>query len=635
MVVAFHAGLPVPGGFVGVDVFFVISGFVITKMLQREWTHTGRIRFGTFYLKRFKRLTPALAVMVAFTMVISAFIMFPFGPQETAAKTGVGALLLSANFVIARTTTGYFAAAAETNPLLNTWSLSVEEQFYIIFPALIALGWALALRRGVLRFSPVFMVGSVTIVSFALSVASATGVTFRESDMLLGFYSPFTRAWEFSVGALLALILTTINARLSNRIMTATGVAGVALLGASLWVITGSTPFPGPWTLMPVTGTLLLLFAGTQRNKISDALSVGPMVRVGDWSYSIYLWHWPFIVFAIYLWPFTPYMAVIAALVSLVPALASYKWIEQPLRVLPTPSRAEVTKLIAITLIPPLILSALLGLTAKFYWQPQYTSGEVSGRYTGDSNAPDIWKYFQDPYFPCDSLDFLYPDILGASDKASKCSQSKPGIPVSVAVVGDSHAAHLFFGLAESLPKKNVAFFMFPLDNPTTGSDGMDSVIESIVDDESIQTVILNGFWSSFNYENLERPLAGTLNSLAAAGKSVFIADDIPFYPFYADTCNHGISPLIPAARCTQSSEHFAQEYATYYPQLQATANQVPGVRLLNTAKYFCDERNCKMTNDSALLYVDDDHLNHQGSKFVIERLLAEYPDFRNAVSAR
>ena len=141
MVVAFHAGLPFPGGFVGVDVFFVISGFVITGMVLRERRATGRIRFGQFYLRRFKRLTPALALVVAVTVTASAAVLSPLGTQQTAAKTGIGAMLLAANVVIARTTGGYFDADAATNPLLHTWTLSVEEQFYLAFPALIALGW--------------------------------------------------------------------------------------------------------------------------------------------------------------------------------------------------------------------------------------------------------------------------------------------------------------------------------------------------------------------------------------------------------------------------------------------------------------------------------------------------------------
>lgn len=289
MVVAFHAGLPVPGGFVGVDIFFVISGFVITAMLHREWQQTGRISFRQFYLRRFKLLTPALALMLAVTMLISILVLQPFGQQQTAAMTAIGAMLLVGNFIIVRTTGGYFDAPADTNPLLNTWSLSVEEQFYLVFPALITLGWMLARRHGLLRFSPIAIVSGVAIVSFAVALAgSQEELTLRGSNIVLGFYSPFTRAWEFAVGALLALALTQSNG-LNQRLLTGSGLVGAAMLVASLWLITDATPFPGPWTLVPVVGTLLLLLAGSHRNNYSTrALSNKPLVRIGDWSYSIY-----------------------------------------------------------------------------------------------------------------------------------------------------------------------------------------------------------------------------------------------------------------------------------------------------------------------------------------------------------
>jgi len=196
MVVAFHAGLPVPGGFVGVDVFFVMSGFVITAMLHRERIKTGRILFRQFYLNRFKRLTPALALVVAATMVASAAMLPPFGSQTVAAMTGIGAMLLVANFVIVRTTGGYFAPEAETNPLLNTWSLSVEEQFYLVFPMVIALGWYIAQRSIKFRAAPFLIVSGLAVLSFGLALAGSLGWTFRGSETVLGFYSPFTRAWN-------------------------------------------------------------------------------------------------------------------------------------------------------------------------------------------------------------------------------------------------------------------------------------------------------------------------------------------------------------------------------------------------------------------------------------------------------
>ncbi len=160
-VVVYHAGLPLPGGFVGVDIFFVISGFVITSMLHREWLSSSRINFGRFYWRRFKRLTPALALVVVVTVLLSALLLSPMGPQQNAALTGLGSIALVANFVIASTTSGYFDAAAETNPLLNTWSLSVEEQFYVFFPSFLVFGWYLARRKAWLRSSPLVIVAVV------------------------------------------------------------------------------------------------------------------------------------------------------------------------------------------------------------------------------------------------------------------------------------------------------------------------------------------------------------------------------------------------------------------------------------------------------------------------------------------
>ena len=358
VVIAFHAGLPVPGGFVGVDIFFVISGFVITAMLMREWAASGRIAFGSFYLRRFRRLTPALALMVSVTMIGSAFLLSPLGPQETAAQTGIGAMLLAANAVIAATTGGYFDARAEINPLLNTWSLSVEEQFYLVFPALLALGWVLARGRG--RQVPAFAIVTVVAVgSFALTLLPS-------ASPWLGFYSPFTRAWEFAIGALLALAAVRIR---SMALASVIAVVGLAAVVASLWLIDGRTPFPGPWTLLPTVGALLLILAGSHAaNPVSRALGWRPFVAVGDTSYSLYLWHWPVIVFAAVLWPDQPWVLVAAAVVSIVPAVASYRFVEQPIRL----SRGHPAILVVATLIPPLALAGgLWWASANGMWSPR------------------------------------------------------------------------------------------------------------------------------------------------------------------------------------------------------------------------------------------------------------------------
>lgn len=386
MVVAFHAGLPTPGGFVGVDVFFVVSGFVITAMLFREQNKTGRIEFGRFYLRRFRRLTPALALMIAVTVVMSSVLLSPLGVQQTAAITGIGAMLLIANAAIARLTGGYFDADAEANPFLHTWSLSVEEQFYLVFPALIALGWYLARRRKGWRAAPALLLTTVAAISFCLACVGPTILSLLQLhaspffrpyipvvQAALGFYSPLTRSWEFGAGALLALALTTTAVK-PARVTFALGLVGVGALGASLWIISPATPFPSAWTLIPVAGTVLLLAAGSSEscsNPVTRALSSAHLVKIGDWSYSIYLWHWPFIVFAKALWPGNPFALLAAAILSVIPAIASYYWVETPIRNLQHLRGLRLVRIVLTTVFVPVILaSSLFYFASVGYWSP-------------------------------------------------------------------------------------------------------------------------------------------------------------------------------------------------------------------------------------------------------------------------
>ena len=255
--------------------------------------------------------------------------------------------------------------------MLNTWSLSVEEQFYLVFPAILLIGWLIGRRTRRPTIAPVVVVGLVGVISLALALAGSMGPAIPlMPEVLVGFYGPATRAWEFAVGALLALggaKLAVSSARLALPL----AVAGAGMLVASLWLITGATPFPGVWTLLPVLGTLLLLAAGTGDTVVARALASGPMVAIGDRSYSIYLWHWPFIVFAELLWPGSSLVLLAAAVLSLIPAYASYRWVEQPIRTLPHDSGFPLARLVAVTVIPPLALAGTLGLAASHgFWNP-------------------------------------------------------------------------------------------------------------------------------------------------------------------------------------------------------------------------------------------------------------------------
>jgi peptidoglycan/LPS O-acetylase OafA/YrhL len=436
-VVAFHAGLPIPGGFVGVDVFFVISGFVITLMLRREWLTSGRIRLRHFYKRRFLRLAPAMSLMICFTLIISAFALSPFGFQTRVAQTAIGAEFSVANFVIAFTTGGYFDLIAAVNPLLHTWSLSVEEQFYLVFPAVILIAWILARKYSRLAHLPITVLGIGVLISFGLTMLSTTGWTPRYGASLLGFYSPATRAWEFGVGAMLALSLAVVL-KLGTRMRTTLGIVGALALLASFWLITENTPFPGPWTLLPVCATLAVIISGTGcETPVARMLSTRPMIKIGDWSYSIYLWHWPLIVFAGVIWPKFPQIALCAAIVSFAPAIASYVWLETPIRRLRGVSRPRLLLIISVTVIPPIALA--IGL--QFGSQHGWGNSRIQAALATSSNPGSG--------LPSDCMSSLtIKGLTPAYLESCVFNAEAKGAPVYL--VGDSNAAMHFTGILQA-----------------------------------------------------------------------------------------------------------------------------------------------------------------------------------------
>ncbi len=349
-------------------------------MLMREWATHGRLSFRTFYFRRFLRLTPALALTVAVVAVISLALQNPFGAQQTAARTGLGAMLLSANFVIGHAAGDYFATDTTTNPLLNTWSLSVEEQFYLIFPALLAFGWILGRTKGrharsLSRPPVVVVVSLIAIGSFTLSMLWTYGSPFLSGltsyfggPESFAFYSPFSRAWEFAIGALLALRISRLKPR-SVGSATALGVGGAVLIGIAAFAIHDTSPFPGALAVVPVVGTALVLLAGAgQTSAVTRGLASRPMVAIGDTSYSWYLWHWPVIVFAALMFPRNPTILVVAAVLSLIPALLSYRLLEQPIRRLRPRSKPRALAVVIPTVAIPLALCTALLVGANGGW---------------------------------------------------------------------------------------------------------------------------------------------------------------------------------------------------------------------------------------------------------------------------
>jgi peptidoglycan/LPS O-acetylase OafA/YrhL len=330
VVVAFHAGLPVRGGFVGVDVFFVISGFVISAMLLRELESTGSLDFVAFYSRRARRILPALALVIVATVLASSILLSPLGSQQRTAALGSAASLFGANGALYKSSTTYFDASVSTYPLLHTWSLAVEEQFYLFFPGFLLLAWRFG-RRATSKLSArataAALLAGLAVVSFALSLRTT------HSNPKFAFYASPTRAWEFAVGALLAVMVPELG-RLHRRLALSLGAVGVAAIALSAGVTTSATPFPGTAALLPVLGAAGVLAGGTAAaGGASSLLSTKPAVWIGDLSYGWYLWHWPAIVFTRALWPSSPVWLLSAVgLLSILPAWLSARLLEDPIR---------------------------------------------------------------------------------------------------------------------------------------------------------------------------------------------------------------------------------------------------------------------------------------------------------------
>lgn len=610
-VIAYHAGLPIPGGFTGVDMFFVISGYVITEMLQRERHVSGTIKLKQFYVRRFKRLMPALAVMVTFTVIASSLLLSAQGPQQIAAQTGIGAMLFVGNVVIALTTSNYFDAPAEANPLLHTWSLSVEEQFYFIFPAILLAAWSFKKLRSSPHSAAIIVV-FVSAVSFGFASLGSRGYSYLLGDYawLAGFYSPFTRIWEFGAGALIALLGVKV-ARSSHQSVVL-GFIGAIMVTASLFAITATTPFPGPWTLLPVVGTVVLLIAGTSPNPTSSLLATPPFVKVGDWSYSLYLWHWPFIVFAIVIWPGSWAAPLAAAAVSFLPALLSYHMIEQKFRF--TTIRSNV-RFGLTTIGIPVGISAVILMSLNFSWVPNPQRDLTTEVYPGEIGFERIEAVHAQYGFPC--KDFNPPVFPGRPDEQITCAQSQPDSDIEIAVVGDSHAYVLYPGIIKAFPEANIAW-LDAKGVPETSNEKFTPILDYLNSQPSITTVILNAFWTLRGVN--QKQLTGTLNSLIMNGKTPIVTEGIPDFHFPPSRCKFKTALLL-EPECTISKSDFDANLQAYLPAIKASVKAIPGTVFAPTSDLFCADGQCSMVLDGTLSFADGNHVNSFGSAALAEQI--------------
>jgi peptidoglycan/LPS O-acetylase OafA/YrhL len=474
-VVAFHAfPAAMPGGFVGVDVFFVISGYLITSIITRQLA-AGNFSFVEFYAGRVRRLFPALTLVLAATALLGWAFFYPF-ELRTLGKHLVSASAFLSNFVLWGES-GYFDAAAETKPLLHLWSLGVEEQFYLVWPLFV--WW-------------VFRYLQVTHLAIALICVASFGLCIYGSFARpsANFFLPFTRMWELAAGGLLACstnsisvasagLLSSTQVRVSRWMRETAAAFGLVALLTAFATIDATRRFPGFWALLPTLATILLIFAGPETRVARGLLAFRPMVLVGLISYPLYLWHWPLLTFVRTVSPDPASPALFATvMISLVLAALTYLLIERPVR-----RRREVA-------FSGLLCAVLLavGVLGAAEWQRPF------GRLTTEADAVVAravgdWSYPGGGGIPLVMGDPKAPKVLFLGD--SHMEQYWPRVQALVAQRRSISATFLTYAGCVPLPYLNRLVPGF--DCPSQYQKAM-----AMARQDDVRAVVLSAFWEIY-----------------------------------------------------------------------------------------------------------------------------------------
>ncbi|MEF8760921.1 MAG: acyltransferase family protein [Candidatus Accumulibacter sp. UW25] len=444
-VVFYHADFPgFSGGFVGVDVFFVISGFLITALLFNEAVATGSVSLSTFYARRVRRLMPASLLVVVVTVLLGALFMPPASvEQRSLARSAMALAFFVSNFYFFTMTEGYFDDPSFTLPLLHTWSLAVEEQYYLVWPLIMLLlfhFFRTSQEEGRMRRRVQVALVMMGTVSLALCVASTPNAR------SFAFYLLPSRVWEFALGGLVGLSGAAFQARLRGW-GNALAVVGLALIVASVLLFDTSTPFPGWAATLPVSGSAALI-AGMTANRqgvVSRLLACRPMVFIGLLSYSWYLWHWPLLsLYRIHHLGDRDVTAnVVLVTLALGLAWLTYVWVERPIRV----RRPWLFLGVRPTLLAGGAMSMMMLFTAAGLWAWRYHQGSTeSYRWVMEARSDRV----RNP------LDCSIPARPAGDLPFEECSSGADKHHPRILLWGDSHALHLLPMLTEAFPDRAV-----------------------------------------------------------------------------------------------------------------------------------------------------------------------------------
>ncbi len=600
-VLGYHVGFSwLSGGFVGVDVFFVISGYLISANILGE-VRARNFSIARFYVRRIRRIAPALVAMMLAVFVLAFFDLFPKDFKDFAESALSAALSVSNIYFL--THTGYFDAPSSTKPLLHTWSLAVEEQFYVFFPLYVMF---------VVKRAPKLLNPTIALLwagSFAWSAYGA----FADPDAT--FYLAHTRAWELLVGTIIAN--QSWGARLGGLTRNVLGAVGIGLIAFAVLTYTFETPFPGATALAPCLGAGLIILAGQSgRSFVGRMLSLKPVVFVGLISYSLYLWHWPIIVFqdsnALVVSGVSPLLTHIAiVIVAFLVATASWWFIERPFRIYgrSAPSaRVFMTGLAALGGVAGLALAIILADGMRFRFSPKAV--EYAGYLDyGQSHFREGKCFIVKPYKFSDFDD-------------GECLTQVAG-EKNYLLVGDSLAAHLWYGLSKADPGAHVLqataagcrpAFTLPFGASATCGRLMTYALKDYLTRHPVDKLLISGHWIDLDLPGLDGLLQWAKDRgipVVLFGPSVEY--DLALPRLLAESVEKE-DPQLPArhlldrtaldGRLAAMAAKYGDAYVSWY-------------------KLLCpDDRCVTLAPDGTPLEFDADHFTRPGAVFAAQRLL-------------
>ena len=599
LVVLGHWGLVFGSGFVGVDVFFVISGYVVTLVSLRK-AENGAFKVSEFIKARFLRLFPALAGMVFATLAFQ-LIYYPMFEWARAAEEGIWSLLWVSNVFSHMRLGDYFGETAGTSLLLHTWSLSVEFQAYIVLAILYF--WALAKKTKVKHLQVGLSI--LVVTSLAVALTSQLDSTNQIWQAVSSYYSPVTRFYQIGAGALLAtLTVSSTNGRQKYLLFGGLIVVGVGLVpeGFISWNLSGLTAVIG--------ATIFIAFS---KARMRQRLMEKVLAKFGDYSYSIYLWHWPILIVVQSVVPGDFRQVLIGTALTIFVSTLSHRFLELPFMGLK--NRASIGRTKVIPVFGTAMASLLALLFAVNVWSAitPASSDSIRGVLQGDVTQAGFANSFNEILQPCSGASSSFSANAGV---VFDCYETSGSDQIDILVIGNSHAAHLIPGLISVMPQVKLRYLSF-----SGGFESKNPELREALDywsrsGSEAETLIINSFWQ------IERTDAQEIRNAISESKilpsNTYIFDDVPNFKISPLRCKYSIVFPIPAP-CTEKLSSFAEHVDDFHHLIK---EGIPTVNLVTSSEFFSvDSELFSMSQGSSVLFRDQNHLNFLGSQALIRWL--------------